>query len=234
MKADEPLRHPAGSRDDQDHPDDHLVPSAIASLTPGAPPAADVAGRAFVDDPDWALIARIGRGDQSALAALYRRHHDRLSRFVFRVTHDAAGVDDIVNETLLVVWDKAAVTTPQSRVTTWILGIAYRKALKAAERTRRITYGHADLDEMDDSIADEGLDLRRMEADEVAAAALRRLPAEQRAVMELVYHDGMAYGDIAALLDCPENTVKTRIFHARKRLRAHWHELTGARTPVAG
>ncbi|HKY91975.1 MAG TPA: sigma-70 family RNA polymerase sigma factor [Nevskiaceae bacterium] len=198
---------------------------AAASLAPDTPPA-QADGRPFADDPDWALVARIGRRDQAALALLYRRHYDRLCRFVYRVTNDASGVDDIVNATMLVVWDKAPATTPQSRVTTWILGIAYRKALKAAERSRRTE--HDPLDEMDDAIAADDSDLRRFEADEVAAAALRRLPPEQRAVMELVYHDQMAYQDIATLLGCPENTVKTRIFHARRKLRALWRELTGA------
>jgi RNA polymerase sigma-70 factor (ECF subfamily) len=208
-----------------------LAPGALARFPPAAP--APGAARPFADDPDWALVTRIGRGDQAALASLYRRHYDRMCRFVFRVTNDASGIDDIVNESMLVVWDKAAVTTPQAKVSTWILGIAYRKALKAAERTRRTRTGHIDLDEMDETIADDDLDLRRLEADDVAAAALRRLPPDQRAVMELVYHDGMPYQDIALLLECPENTVKTRIFHARRRLRAIWRELTGAASAAA-
>ncbi len=60
---------------------------------------------------------------------------------------------------------------------------------------------------------------------------MRALSPEQRAVMELVYHHGLHYREIAQVIDCPENTVKTRVFHARRKLRSLWPELTGGRLP---
>jgi RNA polymerase sigma-70 factor (ECF subfamily) len=190
------------------------------------PPEAMIS-RSWTEDGDWLLMSRIGRGDQAALAALYRQHYNRLRRFIFRITSDQGGLDDIVNEVMMVVWQKAASTTPQSKVSTWILGIAYRKALKAVVRGSRNGPQETISDEMAETIGEHDMSLAGMETEQLAQAALALLPVEQRAVMELVYREGLNYGDIAVVLGCPENTVKTRIFHARNKLRAFRRELTG-------
>ena len=95
------------------------------------------AASAFAQDEEWCVVRRIGCGDEAALAMLYRRYYNRLRRFVFRITSDEGGTDDVVNEVMLVVWHKAADVTPRARVSTWVLGIAYKKALKARERDAR-------------------------------------------------------------------------------------------------
>jgi RNA polymerase sigma factor (sigma-70 family) len=201
-------------------------PRPALPLRTSRPP--DPAGsRSPAEDEDWKLLARVGRGDQSALETLYRQHYNRLCRFVYRITSDAGGIDDIVNEVMLVVWQKAASVTPQARATTWILGIAYKKALKAVYRGARHDTSTGLDEEMLESIGEEDANLLRLESDQLARLALARLPPEQRAVMELVYEEGMGYGDIAVVLGCPENTVKTRVFHARRRLRTLWAELNG-------
>ncbi len=69
-----------------------------------------------------------------------------------------------------------------------------------------------------------------METEEVLFALLRGLSPEQRAVLELVYYHGLHYAEIARVIDCSENTVKTRVFHARRKLREIWPDLTGTRT----
>lgn len=200
------------------------LPAEEAELPPGT---------GWSSDPDWALVARVGAGDQAALATLYRQHHDRLWRFVVRIAGDAATADEIVNEVMMVVWTKAGATVPQAKVTTWLLGIAYRRSLKAAERGRRHGAQTPITDEIEESTGECDARMGEMESREVVRAALGHLPAEQRAVMQMVYEEGLHYSDIAALLGCPENTVKTRIFHARRKLRSIWTQLTGSAAPGA-
>ena len=194
-------------------------------------PVDEAVAASWHDDADWALVARIAEGDQAALAALYRQMHGRLSRFITRITRDEAGADDIVNDVMLVVWQKAAETTPQARLSTWLFGIAYHKALKAQSRSHRRDGELSISEEMAEMIGEQDASFSRMESDQLALAAMGSLSPEQRAVMELVYHEGLNYSDIARLLACPENTVKTRMFHARRKLRALWPSLSGS---VAG
>lgn len=180
----------------------------------------DAQGR---DAEDWALIHRVGNGDRNAFALLYSRYYDTVYRFAYQTTRRLDLVEDVIHEVMLVVWRKAAGTVPLSRASTWILGIAYRKALNLADRNRQLT------DTRDESVAetDGGLVHRRVEADECFLHAMRELAPEQRAVLELVYHHGLNYREIADVLAVPENTVKTRVFHARRRLRGLWPALSG-------
>lgn len=183
-------------------------------------------------DEDWDLIRRIGTGDQGALERLYRRYYDYLYRFVYQVTRRAECVEDVINEVMFVVWQKAAQTVPRARASTWILGIANHKALNAVSRSGTQTVA-MDSEEAE-QVSDEALGARQLESDDLMFAALQVLSPEQRAVMEMVYYHGLHYSTIAELMDCPENTVKTRIFHARKRLKAVWAELSGSDAPAGG
>lgn len=192
----------------------------------------DPARRAAEDARDWALIRAIGAGDQQALAELYRRHHDTLYRFVLRVTRRVEDVEEVVNDVMHIVWQQAARAEPRALASTWMFAIAHRCALKSL--SRRVADG-AMLDDDDPRMGAEAAALQDVDAADLLAKALAVLPAEQRAVMELVYAEGLHYREIAAVLDCPENTVKTRVFHARRKLKAQWAALTGGkRTESAG
>jgi len=133
-----------------------------------------------------------------------------------------APLDDV----MLAVWTGAAGFDGRSRPSTWIFGIAYHKALKALARQDR---HKAETDEVDGEEpttgeGPEGLLVRRETAD-VLERALRALPLEQRTVVELTYYHGFAYQEIADIMRCPVNTVKTRMFHARRRLKELLPEL---------
>lgn len=188
--------------------------------------------RIFEDDPDWGLVRRVGDGDIQAFEALYRQYFDYLSRFVFQVTRRMDLIEDVVNDVMLVVWRKAAATTPRAKASTWILGIAYRVALKSCaphRQTAAATTGTGTEEEDQYDPSDESEWLEIVEADDLLLAALDLLPAEQRAVLELVYFHGLHYREIAEVMQCPENTVKTRVFHARRKLLTHWARLTGTK-----
>lgn len=186
------------------------------------PPAAPVAAADRDDDGDWLLIERIGRGDAPAFEIFYKRYRRYLERFVYQVTRRQELVDDVISEVMLAVWQQAARTQRLALASTWLLGIANFKSLQAV-RKLGVTGGEASGEEGgDDSHAQ-----RELEQDNLLHVAMRHLSAEQRAAMELVYFHGLNYQDIAKVMDCPENTVKTRIFHARKRLREVWPQLSG-------
>ena len=148
------------------------------------------------------LIERIGRGDEPAFAIFYKRYRRYLERFVYQIMRRPDLIDDVISEVMLTVWRQAARTERLALASTWLLGIANFKSLQAL-RKLGITSGN------------------------VLHVALRQLSPEQRGALELVYFHGLHYRDIARVMDCPENTVKTRIFHARKRLREFWPQLTG-------
>ena len=193
-----------------------MQPSREGDALPGpATPAA--AG--LTDSDEARLIGRIAAGELRAFEAMYRAYHPRLTRFLERMTRRPGLVDEVLNDTLLVVWHRAGRYNGCSKVSTWIFGIAYRKALKALQR-------------FDAPVSDEGAD-ERVEwrpgpeqlfgQSELHAALLHALDAlspAHRAVVDLTYFHGMGYREIAEIADCPVDTVKTRMFHARRRLKA--------------
>ena len=169
------------------------------------------------DDGEVALLARVAEGDRQAFRELYLGYHRRLARFLTRVTRRYDLAEEIINDTLWVVWRKAADFRGQSKVSTWIMGIAYRRALKTL---RHLNTGNVILNPLEESSAHTGEEPHR-EADrhQWIDRALGQLPAEQRLVVELPYYQGLSCREVAEIMDCPVNTVKTRMFHARRKLR---------------
>ena len=184
-------------------------------------------GISSVDDEDRRLLAQIAQGDRAALTALYRRYHGAVLRFIQRLTGDIEAANEGVNDVMLVVWKRADSFSGKSKVSTWIMGIAYRKAMKLGTRMQRWASRFkaaewSDVVERTESL--EGLTREVIERDQMYRA-IQQLPAKQRAVVELTYYFGYSYDEIAEIVDCPANTVKTRAFHARARLRRYLREL---------
>jgi RNA polymerase sigma-70 factor (ECF subfamily) len=180
----------------------------------------DEAG-ARAGDGDAHLVRRAAAGDRSAFEQLYRIYHPRLTRFLERMTRRPLLVGELLNDTMFVVWTRAATYNGSCQVSTWIFAIAYRKAMKALERW--------DEPVPDDSTDDDtGARHDTGPEQHMAQAQLRRalndalggLPPEQRAVVALAYLHEIGYREIAEIVGCPVDTVKTRMFYARRRLRA--------------
>ncbi len=182
-------------------------------------------------EDDWNLVRRVGLGDQSALEQLYRQYYGGLYRFILQITRRVDYVEEVINDVMFVVWEKAADVVPLSKASTWILGIAHNKALQALRRNRNAGGLTVDGSDSTDQRPDKDGSFDELETNEVLFALMRRLSPEQRAVLELVYYHGLHYAEIAQVIDCPENTVKTRVFHARRKLREIWPDLTGTRAP---
>ena len=177
---------------------------------------------------DTRLLNRISEDrDRDALAELYRLYFDPLQRFVYRITGDMDLALESVNDVMLVVWNRAATFSGRSRVSTWIMGIAYHKGLKLMQRAARwrTRFKAADFEETVEPVAASAGLTDELTLKDLYSHALGSLSAKHRAVVELTYFHGYSYEEIARIMDCPVNTVKTRMFHARARLRELLPEL---------
>lgn len=159
-------------------------------------------------------------GDRDALRQLYEIYYHPLLRFMYRVTGKLDLAQEGINDVMLVVWRNSHAFGGRSAVATWIMGIAYRKALKLLESSRRWSRRIQSVDNAEferfDAAAEPTVDA---ELSDLLEHGLRQLSPEHRAVVELTYYYGCSYEEIALIADCPVNTVKTRMFHARDKLR---------------
>jgi RNA polymerase sigma-70 factor (ECF subfamily) len=177
------------------------TPRTLASVAPEI--------RGTEDDTDRDLIVRIKNRDKEAFSQLYQRYHRKLAGFLTRLTQSHEAAEKIINETLSVVWSRADSLHDASRVSTWILGIAYRRSLKSLRR--RALGGHAAIANDPPRVTGEQHDFMR---------ALERLPLKLRFVLEFAYYLGQSCSDIAEIMECPMDTVTTRMLHARRKLRS--------------
>ena len=179
------------------------------------------------DGIDRALIARMATGDREALTTLYRGYHGRLCRFLSRLTRRPDIIEEVVNDCFWIAWQRAGDFRGDARVSTWLMGIAYRCGLKALRRQGtelmdELTDDTLLPDSGGDSDPDEDRELR-----DLLGKALGLLTADQKVVVELVYGLGHSLNEVAAIVQCPVGTVKARLFHARVKLLNVMPALTG-------
>lgn len=190
------------------------LPQELEAALAGVAPAA-----ALADRRDAALLARIVDGDRAAFDTLYRHYFARLTDFVARMLRQHELAEEVVNDTMYAVWTGSARFAGRSRVSTWIFGIAYHKALKRLERERRTVADTLDEDFDLAAETDPGSDADAARLQHQLEAALAKLSPAHRSVVELTFLLEYSYEEAADIVGCPVNTVKTRMFHARARLR---------------
>ena len=168
---------------------------------------------------DLALIRRVADGDRPAFERFYARYGAKLTRFVSRLTWRTDIVEESVNDTMVAVWQTADRFRGDSHVSTWVFGIAYRTTLKRLRKISR--HPEEELAETAAPIDPNHpeVELAQRERRERVRRSLDQLSPEHRAVIELTFFENCSYQEIAEIVGCPENTVKTRMFHARKRLK---------------
>lgn len=168
------------------------------------------------------LLARIACGDQQAMTHFYQGFGRTVFAFALKHTSDAHDAEDVVVETMLQVWQHAGRYEARSAARTWVLGIARHKALDRLRTRGR--HEHEDLADYSETYSDEeslqAFDLiaRRQQADHLAEC-LEGLSSEQRGCLHLVFHEELTLPQIAQVQSVPEGTVKTRLFHARQKLK---------------
>lgn len=169
---------------------------------------------------DATLLAGIARGRERDMAEFYRLYHGRIYAFVLRRLRNAADAAEVANEVMLEVWRGAASFEGRAKALTWVMGIANHKAVDRVRRTGRdAAFEELDPDELADEREAAADLLAQLQDAELVKRCLERLPEVQRAVVHLAFFEDLGYGEIASILGCPEGTVKTRIFHAKKGLK---------------
>jgi RNA polymerase sigma factor (sigma-70 family) len=190
-----------------------------ARQQPANVPFKSVPSRRSTDEEDLVLIDRIAAGDIRAFETLYRAYHPRLMRFLSLLTQRQSIVEESVNDTMLAVWRRAHTYNRESKLSTWIFAIAYRTARRALRRQDAPVEDLSPDEQASDAVGPE----RQRSDHEIRAAlidALGSLSQDQRNVVLLTYFHELPYAEIARIMECPVDTVKSRMFHARRRLRA--------------
>jgi RNA polymerase sigma-70 factor (ECF subfamily) len=193
------------------------APQGESFLGRARPASLSAVGPATEIDP---LVARAQRGDRGAFTELFRRHRADVARLVFRLLGRPADVEDVIQEVFLQVHRSLGDFRGQSRFSTWLHRVTVNVVLMARRSARsRPVFAEPPAREPASPRAvapdEEVARLRRIEAFQ---RLLERLPEKKRVVFVLHELEGMAPADIAAVVDAPVLTVRTRLFYARKEL----------------
>jgi len=167
---------------------------------------------------DEALIGRIASGDKVAMQVLFARHHVRVYRFVLRLVRDQTKAEDLISEVFLDVWRQAGKFEARSAVSTWLLAIARYKALSALRRRPDEELDDEAAAAIEDTADNPEVALEKKDKGEILRKCLTALSPEHREIIDLVYYHEKSVEEVAEIVGIPENTVKTRMFYARKRL----------------
>ena len=168
------------------------------------------------------LLVRIGREDQAAFRQLYKAFSQRVYAYVLHMLNDHARAEEVLVDTLYEVWRHPDRFRGDSQFSTWLIGIARRKALMAY-RARRPDEVHGDLEDIAETTAadtpDGYAELAGKQRREGVQHCMGKLSDEHRECMHLVFYEGMGLAEVAEIQGCPEGTVKTRLFHARQKIK---------------
>ena len=167
---------------------------------------------------DSQLLERITARDLQAFEQLYRQYQPRLSRFLINIVNRPQVVEEVLDDTMMAVWNTAANFRGASKVSTWIFAIAYRQAVKARSRWDEPLPDLQDNDQASPEAQPDEL-LQNSRSHDALVEAMNHLSSDHRAVVDLTYFHGLGYREIADIMGCPIDTVKTRMFHARRKLR---------------
>jgi len=170
--------------------------------------------------PDETLIRQIAEGNKLAMRALFARHQLKVYRFALRILRDGAAAEDVVSETFVDAWQHAGRFEGRSTVSTWLLGIARHKALSACNRRSTESLDCEVALNVVDPANDPEVELGRKDTGKLIRRCLGALSPEHAEIIDLVYYQEKSIKEIVEILGIPENTVKTRMFYARKRLAA--------------
>jgi RNA polymerase sigma-70 factor, ECF subfamily len=151
------------------------------------------------------------------MQTLYGRHHVRVFRFLVRLVGEASA-EDILSEVFFDVWQQAGRFEARSSVTTWLLSIARFKALSVLRKRRDVALDPEVAEAVEDDTDTPEVTVQKASKAAVLRRCLDGLSVEHREVIDLVYYHERSVEEVAEILRIPEGTVKTRMFHARKRL----------------
>ena len=167
---------------------------------------------------DEVLIRRIAGGDQLAMQTLFVRHRVALYRWLLRLVGDEALAEDLLSDVFLDVWRHAAKFEVRSSVSTWLLAIARHKAMSALRRRTNDPLDDEIMAEIPDNADSAEVILQKQDDIAVLRQCLTQLSPAHREIIDLVYYHEKSIAEVAEIIGAPQNTVKTRMFYARKRV----------------
>ena len=169
---------------------------------------------------DEALVEAVARSDEAALGELYDRFGRVAYGLALHVLRDRSLAEDAVQEAFLHVWRTAGSYEPgRAKASNWLLTFVHRRAVDLVRREEHRRSAPADASSARTGPgADE--DVASRSRREIVQDALRRLPIEQRAPLELAYYGGLTQSELAERLDQPLGTIKSRMFTGLEQLRA--------------
>jgi len=191
------------------------------------------------DDSDESLMLRYRDGDVRAFELLVTRHRKALFNFILRFVRDTAAAEDVTQETFLRLVKGADAYERQAKFTTWLYTIARNLCVDAARRGKHRKAASLDAPLGDEDGSASLLDLvpdgaagvdRQAQSRELAVRlrqAIEALPDEQREIFLLREVADLQFNEIANVIGCPENTVKSRMRYALEKLREALEEYRG-------
>jgi RNA polymerase sigma-70 factor (ECF subfamily) len=177
-----------------------------------------ILARSAQDTSDEALIDAIAKGDKQALQVLFGRHNVRVYRFVLRFLNDEAAAEDMVSEVFFDVWRQADRFERRSQVSTWLMAIARNKALSVLRRRSTEELDEEVAEFIEDPSDNPEVSMQKRQQATVLQQCLTQLSAAHREIVDLVYYHEKTIEEVAEIIAVPVNTVKTRMFYARKRI----------------
>ena len=193
------------------------MPAITETSIQAVAPAVRESGSA-PDRSDEGLVRAIAGGDRRAMQALYGRHHMRVYRFVLRLTNNVSLAEDLVSEVFFDVWKQGAGFEGRSQVSTWILAIARNKALSALRRRQDEQLDDEVANSVEDPADNAQTRIEIQDRNAIIRKCLSKLSSDHREVLDLVYYQEKSVDEVAEIIQVPKNTVKTRMFYARKCL----------------
>ena len=175
-------------------------------------------------DPDAATaeaaeIRAIAAGDSGAFARLIDRETPRLLRFAQGMLGNLAEAEDVVQDTMLRLFENAATWEPRARIGTWLHRVCYNGSIDLLRRRRAFVEDSA-LDDMPDSGEPADVALVRAETARAVHAAIERLPHRQRTAILLFHFQEMPQRDAAAIMEISEIAFESLLARARRQMRA--------------
>lgn len=176
-----------------------------------------------------ALIARISNGDRDALIDLYENQRQPLLSYLRVLTSDSGLAEEILQDTLFAAWNGADTFSGRSSGRTWLFGIARRRARDVLRKKR---FRVVDLAAVETAVSREPSPddvVLANEAAETLTSAFGRLSPVHQEVLALIFVHGLSYDEIAEVMSIPIGTVKSRLFTAKRELRAMLETTEGSR-----
>lgn len=161
------------------------------------------------------LLSRIADNDVEAFETLFGSYYPRLFTFLFRLTRSHGGAEELANDVLLTLWKDAGRFRGESKVSTWIFGIAYRQALAYLRKRKFKLVPFVEQDVTSDANG------AQLEREDWVRRGIEELPPKQKLTVMLVYFLGLSCEETAKASGVPVSTVKTRMFHARRKMKLH-------------